>query len=191
MGSRPRHARSAVVAGVLLTCACSARSTAGGSGSASVTGTVSGHAIPTNNAVGIDGTTTINGPVQPTAGARIADVGNVCTALQTNSVAASSKVLDVSVVANSGAVMPGDYKLNGAGGIGGAVTFTVQDQNCNPTLQSSATVGSVTLTTVSTSTVAGSFDVTFPTGDHVTGTFSAPVCAFSSGADAAAQGCAQ
>jgi hypothetical protein len=39
-----------------------------------------------------------------------------------------------------------------------------------------ATSGSVTYTTANGSTVTGSFDVTFPTSGHVTGTFSAPSC---------------
>ena len=74
------------------------------------------------------------------------------------------------------------------GGIGGAVSLLLQDQSCNPTLHSTATQGSVTLTTASSVTVAGSFDVTFPTGDHVTGTFSGPVCTFNT-LDAATPTC--
>jgi hypothetical protein len=191
MQPKKDHAKSAFLACVLLAC-CGHSAGSPGSGSASVSGSIKGITIPTNNAVGVNGTTTVNGPTQPVAGAHLANVGNICTTLQMNQVPASSDVLDVSVVGATGAaaVAPGTYKLNAPGGIGGAVLFTVQDQNCVPTLQTVATVGSVTLTTVSSSTIAGTFDATFPTGDHVTGSFSAPVCAFNA-ADAAASACAQ
>jgi hypothetical protein len=35
----------------------------------------------------------------------------------------------------------------------------------------------VTLTTANATLVAGSFDATFPSGDHISGSFSAPACA--------------
>src|ERR1019366_3597056 len=160
----------------------------GGSGSASVTGTVSGNSIPTSDTIGVRGTTTDNGPLQPVAGALLTNVGNVCGILQNDGNPASSQVLDVRVVGASGDVTTGTYMLNGPGGIGGAVSLLLQDQSCNPTLHSTATQGSGTLTPASSVTVAGSFDVTFPTGDHVTGTFSGPVCTFNT-LDAATPTC--
>jgi hypothetical protein len=39
-----------------------------------------------------------------------------------------------------------------------------------------ATSGSVTITSISTMQVSGSYDLTFSTSDRVTGTFSAPMC---------------
>jgi hypothetical protein len=39
-----------------------------------------------------------------------------------------------------------------------------------------ATSGSVTITSVNTMQVSGSYDLIFDTRDHVTGTFSAPLC---------------
>jgi len=172
---------------LLLACGHSSGGS-GGSGSASVTGTVSGTAIPTNDTIGVRGTTLDNGSVQPVAGALLTNVGNLCGILQNGGNPASSQVLDVRVVAASGDVTTGTYMLNGPGGIGGAVSLRAQDQNCNSTFQSTATQGSVTLTTVSSTTVAGSFDVTFPTGDHVTGTFSGTVCTFNT-LDAATPTC--
>ena len=173
---------------LLLACGGHSSGTTG-SGSASINGTVSGQALATSDTIGVSGTTTDNGPVQPVAGAIITNVGNVCGILQHDGNPASSEVLYVRVVGASGVVGVGKYMLNGAGGVGGAVSLLVQDQSCNPTVQSTATQGSITLTTVSSSTIAGSFDVTFPTGDHVTGTFSGPICTFSTSGDAATPTC--
>ena len=180
----------AIGTGLLLACSGHSSGTPS-TGSASVTGTVSGVVIPTNDTIGVSGTTTDNGPLQPVAGAQLANVGNLCTILQHDGDPASSERLYVRVVGASGAIAAGTYMLNGPGGVGGAVSLLVQDQNCTPTVQQTATTGSVTLTTVSSSTVAGSFDVTFPTGDHVTGTFSGPVCTFSTPGDATTPACTQ
>ena len=49
----------------------------------------------------------------------------------------------------------------------------------------SATSGSITISQASSSTTVGSFDVMFPQGDHLTGTFSAPTCAAAEAGDAA------
>jgi hypothetical protein len=152
------------------------QSAPGTTGSASVTGGVSGNAIPTSDTIGLVGTTRDNGTTQPMAGALLANVAGLCQALQDGDTPGSSQVLSIRVIGASGAVGPGTYPLNATGGVGGAASFLVRDQNCTPTLQSAATQGAVTLTTVTSDTVAGSFDVTFPTGDHVTGTFSGPVC---------------
>ena len=51
---------------------------------------------------------------------------------------------------------------------------------CALTDTQSATGGSVTLTTASASVIAGTFDLTFAGEagtDHITGSFSAPICA--------------
>lgn len=59
---------------------------------------------------------------------------------------------------------------------GTRVTYQAQDANCTETVNEGASSGTVTYTTANSSVIAGSFDVTFPSGDHLTGTFSAPLC---------------
>jgi hypothetical protein len=49
-----------------------------------------------------------------------------------------------------------------------------------------ASSGSITLTQVTPTVTVGSFDLLFPAGDHLTGTFTAPLCpSASQAADAA------
>jgi hypothetical protein len=75
---------------------------------------------------------------------------------------------------------PGTYPIVVAPGqpTAAIAVYFATDATCTPiaNTSSSATSGSVTLTNVG-STYSGSFDLTFATGDSVTGTFTAPGCA--------------
>jgi hypothetical protein len=55
------------------------------------------------------------------------------------------------------------------------VQYATYDATCNSPAGESATSGSVTITSVDTCKVVGTFDVTLNT-DHVTGSFTAPNC---------------
>jgi hypothetical protein len=54
--------------------------------------------------------------------------------------------------------------------------YAVNDAACSPTTGASANAGTVTVTRSDSTSIAGSFDVRFASGDHVTGTFDAPIC---------------
>jgi hypothetical protein len=88
----------------------------------------------------------------------------------------SAQVLQLGASAVGSTVPLGQYVIGATPTTTAAAGFTAQDATCNPTSDEQATSGTITMTQVSTTTVAGSFDVTFANGDHLTGTFSAPVC---------------
>ena len=82
------------------------------------------------------------------------------------------------------AIAPGTYPVGGSFDPDSGVQQTVQvsllatDADCGSTLdEMSGQNGSITLTSITPQAVAGSFDVTFYSGDHLTGTFNAPQCA--------------
>jgi hypothetical protein len=81
---------------------------------------------------------------------------------------------------DSGPVPPGDNLA--------VVHYGSGDASCARTLEQSAFTGTVTVNAISGDAISGTFDVTFPGQNHVTGSFNAPSCAAlanpSSGSDA-------
>ena len=71
---------------------------------------------------------------------------------------------------------PGQYAIGATTTTTAAAAFTAEDAKCKPTSDEQATHGTITLTQITTTTVAGTFDLTFANGDHLTGSFEAPVC---------------
>jgi hypothetical protein len=103
--------------------------------------------------------------------------------------------LTLGVVTNS-ALTPGVYTTlppvadagAGSGRTGSGATFNAYDQNCDEVGYESTASSTVTVTSVTATEIVGSFDITLnifdpttgmPTGagDHVTGSFAAPICA--------------
>jgi hypothetical protein len=64
---------------------------------------------------------------------------------------------------------------NGASTDQGLVVLDTTDAKCNPT-SNEAQSGTVTFSTLTATFVSGSFNASFSSGDHVQGTFSAPIC---------------
>jgi len=56
------------------------------------------------------------------------------------------------------------------------VQYTLTDANCLPVQSDRAISGTVTITSIGNGDVSGNFDLTFDSGDHVTGSFSAKNC---------------
>jgi hypothetical protein len=56
------------------------------------------------------------------------------------------------------------------------VAYDAEDASCQSTIDAIAIAGSVSLEEVTADHAKATFDVTFPGGDHVTGTIDAPVC---------------
>ena len=150
-------------------------------GSATVTGTINGKPVAANDAVGTQLTVTSDGGVTVTSGTiDITSATSACPCASTPGYS-TQLVLTVGVV---GTVLPTmTYPLLASGGPSGSATYLVNNPG---TTLLSATSGSITISQASSSTTVGSFDVVFPTGDHLTGTFFAPTCAAAEAADAAA-----
>jgi hypothetical protein len=71
---------------------------------------------------------------------------------------------------------PGTYTLATTQDVDIIASYLSSDANCKLTVNERATAGSVTMDTADTTTVTGTFDLTFANGDHLTGQFDAPVC---------------
>jgi hypothetical protein len=151
-----------------------------------VSGTIQEAGVPATDSVGQHYVITSDAGVsQAQVGALITNVANACSVLQRQGNPPSATSLEIVVTALGTSVATGTYTIVPQGGYGATASYTTEDDDCNTTLSETATGGTVTLTTASSSSVAGTFDLTFDT-DHVTGSFSAPVCSYTEPADASA-----
>jgi hypothetical protein len=150
-------------------------------GSASVTGTVNGQPVPTNDAIATQLTTSTSGSVATSRSVAITSATNACPCAITK---ARSTVLLLTVGVQGTDIAPGTYAFPSAGTDTGVAEaqYLVDDP---ATSLLAATSGSITLSQISSSTTVGTFDVSFPTGERITGRFSAPTCAAAEGAEPA------
>lgn len=144
-------------------------------------------AIRANGACEVDagvGTVTVNSDA---AVAVISTVANACAAIQQGADQANATGVFVTVVRaglDSGtALTTGDYQVSETPVVSGtsATWAFVQagrtDAQCAPAESAVGVSGTVQITRVSASEIAGTLDVTLDTGDRVTGPFRAPTCA--------------
>jgi hypothetical protein len=171
---------SGVLAGVLAACGSSPNS---GSGpTISLTGTYDGHPIPTTDAFAGLGTYTVNGATYANAGVTVTNYSGACAVAQRDGNPSSQTMLSIGVVASGSTVPPDTYLVKGTPSKYAIILYQMTDASCAQTTSVIALDGHVDITTASGGVVAGDFDVTFVTGERVTGTFSAPVCAIDAGA---------
>jgi hypothetical protein len=168
---------------ILLACvACSSTTSPSSSGSGTVTGMVGGASFVTTDAVSVlvPASSSAIGALVSVA---LTDFSGACEDLGTGAPPASGAVIVLTVFQGASGQT---YAIGGqvASVVYGAQyssqchTFTSGNSTSTShfAVFQSAASGSVTLTTVSSATVGGSFDATFPSGDHITGTFTAPNC---------------
>jgi hypothetical protein len=178
----------AAAVAVLGGSACSSSSSGGGgSGSASVTGTIQGATVPSNDAVGLSSVASNNGVTEAAVGVIVTSVNNACGVLQDHGNPANATALVVEVAAMGSSVATGTYNIVSSG-FGATASYAAQDQNCNTTLNETASSGTVTISSNSGSSVSGTFDLTFD-GDHLTGSFTAPICSYSTSTDGGTAAC--
>jgi hypothetical protein len=182
--------RGAPFLGILTALACGG--TPGAGGTATVVGTVGGMEVPATDAIAIVGplVDTFGGFTQPGVAVVISNKSDLCSVVESNANPPNSAEL-ILIVGTPGAVAPGTYPTlttappsettNNA-----LVTYEVADAACHVKMPHGSRSGTVVLSTVSSTTVAGSFDVTLDSGDKLSGTFRAPVCGMSIQTDASA-----
>jgi len=134
------------------------------------------------------------GGTHTVAGAVIANLGaskSICSALQSNGNPPSSTLVTIAVHARGDSVPADTYPVTSMTSMGNYafVIFEAQNAQCYMTTYATATGGTVTITSASSLSVAGTFDATFPSGDHLTGSFSAPVCSLKTTSDGGAAVC--
>jgi hypothetical protein len=174
----------ASMAVAIAAAACSS-SSGGGTGTASVTGTIQGAAVPASDTVGLS--SVASGGSEAAVGAIITNIAGACGVLQSHGNPPSATALIVAVTAMGGSVATGTYGVVSQG-FGASASYATEDTSCNTSFSENASSGSVTLTTVSASTVAGTFDLTFGS-DHLTGSFSAPICSYTTADGGVAAAC--
>jgi hypothetical protein len=158
----------------------SGSSSESGSGGNSATGTVGGVALAPQDAFFNSDKQGPSGTGQPNTILGITSFGGACTELYTDDhVPRSSADITMYLVSSGGPVTaPGTFTFASGtpstGNVFSGATFGATDGACGET-SVAATAGTVTVTSVSSTQLVGTFDLTFGAG-HVTGTFSAARC---------------
>jgi hypothetical protein len=147
---------------------------ADGGTSWTVTGTVAGQSVPTTAAAAISSTSS---SADTTLEIVYVNVSDICSLAQTNTIPRNSTAFFLAVTTIMTPVVPGTYYISAFGQGQGAIgQYLAEDAACAVTKQVDAIGGHITLTTVTGTQVQGAFDVMFPGGDQLSGSFSLPVC---------------
>jgi hypothetical protein len=132
--------------------------------------------VPTSSVVGINQPTTIGTATATVVGAVFTNVADACGVVQGMHNPPNVTTLTLGGLF-AGTPATGTYPIGVSGAGSYAVaTYSSTNGNCVKSYGESATSGTVTLTNITATEIDGSFDVTFSSGDHLTGSFSAPVC---------------
>jgi hypothetical protein len=97
----------------------------------------------------------------------------LCDVAENHGSPPSVRTLAFQVTQDATTVAPGTYGV----GQGLSASYEPDDATCAVVGLEQATGGEVTFTTSTATRLEGTFDLTFDDGDHVSGSFSAPVCA--------------
>jgi hypothetical protein len=160
-------------ASALAACGGSTGSSGTAGGSATISGTVGGQGVPTTEAIGIAGTEAQGSAQVQLAGVVITNFAGACDLLQSpthRQANATDLMLMVGAVAPS--VPAGTYPIGSLA----IAQYGADSATCTSTTSERAQSGSIVLTSVTSTEIQGTFDVTMTNGDHLTGSFDAPVC---------------
>lgn len=170
----------------------------GGKSGTSISGTVGGQSINVKDQIagGLTRTcSTSPGTIAAEFLVAFADVANVCATAQTNSGKANATILTLGIFrfgSNPPPIQPGTYTISdtttrdSAGNfLGAGALFAKYDATCKQSFATAATSGTITISSISSSSATGSFDATFSTG-RVSGTFDSPICGFPANVDVCA-----
>jgi hypothetical protein len=155
--------------------------TTGDVGSATVNGTIGGQTVPTADTISImtEDDQPDGAAGQSTVFITITNVPNICAKIQTPVEPAGEAGLDIELNA-LGSPLPlplGPYDIGPFQGAMAAASAEYSTRvDCGTPTSAQATAGTVTITNSTDNLVEGDFDLTFDTGDHLAGTFSAPQC---------------
>lgn len=149
-------------------------------GGPAITGTLRGQPVHLTDQVGLfEKAEPDSGITSSYAAAFLTDQAGTCGLFHQKVNPANSKALSFIVSGKDAVVNPGTYAVTAPGSGSGTqanVGYVENDAVCTKTGNGYAQSGTLTLTTVTPTTIAGTFDATFAGGDRVTGSFSAPVC---------------
>ena len=161
-----------------------------GGASATFVGTVHGQALSPADAISSQATVAFTSGTTPVAALIFSDAGTLCTRLSANQEPKSSRALLIFLAdadAATGAIEPpagtGTYAVFTVGSGNPPAHFAVasfgaNDAACHAIAAQSASAvsGTVTLTRNGQASYAGTYDLTFDSGDRVTGEFDTAAC---------------
>lgn len=161
-----------------------------GSGSATFNGTVHGQSMTPKDYISSPATVSFASGTAPVAAIVISDAGAACTRLAANQEPKSSRSLVIflsDVDRGSGVFgVPSGLATYTVFTVGSGAppthfavaSFGVNDASCNQIAAQSATAvaGAVALTGIADGAYAGTYDLSFDSGDRVTGAFNTAVC---------------
>jgi hypothetical protein len=153
-----------------------------------VSGTVGGAVVSTNSTIAIVGPLVETFGAFTSSGVTVlaSNLADACSVAQGQSNPPGAQTLYL-LVGSPGPVVPGTYGISTAppvaGGNVAAVVYETDDATCSTTSAVAAHAGSITLSTIDSATVGGTFDVIMDTGDELSGTFRAPLCDVSGASD--------
>ena len=156
-------------------CGGSTSSTTGGS--SEVSGTAGGAPALATDSIALFGTQSVGAVPVAYAGAILTNLNGTCGVLQRKGNPASATAITVLVATRNPSVALGTYPIGNIAGTNAEVGYSAESATCMTTVNEKATGGTITITHADGTTVSGSFDATFPSGDHLTGNFSSAVCA--------------
>ncbi len=172
-----------LIAGALVGClSCGGGGSGGGSGTFS--GSVGGRSLVPRDATAATLSFGANGVPGRAAVMAITSAAGICPLLAGGKEPANTQYLVLTAFqlqpdySAAPPPKPGTYTVGALAIESAAAVFAATDASCHlePTSGAVATSGATTFTSVG-NRYTGSYDLTFGFGDHVTGTFDAPVCA--------------
>jgi len=154
-----------------------------GSSPFTVTGTIGGNSLKAGDALSALGAVAYDSIPYNAAAVVLSNSSGLCASASSGKEPKSSQFWTLALNDHTGTSPPsvlGTYTVWPLTGPQPAtfvvVQYTLTDANCLPVQSDRATSGTVTITSISNGDVSGNFDLTFDTGDHVTGSFSAKNC---------------
>jgi hypothetical protein len=164
----------ASIVGAGFAIACSGSSPAPGGSRGTVSGTAHGHTLAVGDALALDGATQSQdaSAKNPYSLVALTSYAGICAYVQgATHLGHGGWVLEMTAGA-SYPPMQGTYAVP----LQANALFAEADASCQPLGSELAQGGSITFDAVAPTLLSGTFDLTFSAGDHLTGSFSAPVC---------------
>jgi hypothetical protein len=145
-----------------------------------VIGTIDGAQVPATDAVALSGTytDTATSTVVQELIVVISNQTPLCTLLGKNSDLPSRTELALAVGSASSTPGVGTYTVNtgGTSSSDAYAEYQTTDSACGVLVSTVSTSGTMTLSSVTSTDVVGSFSFVFDTGDTLRGTFNVPIC---------------
>jgi hypothetical protein len=163
-----------------------AESDAAGRGEAAVRGTALGHAFSPHDALAFVNHPQMNSSIPNIVTLLIpANFDETCAQAKQDTLqnAARPNTADLAIYVSAGQdpLVVGTYVAasgtpNDAGAMTVSGNYVLTDSNCSRASEETLSGGSVTVTAVNATAISGIFDLTFPSGDRLSGEFAAPLC---------------